>query len=171
MKMINKCLLAGFICFPMATFAESAISWKKPDNYRDIESSNETQTRFQNKVFKQLENHLANLSKELPDGQKLWLTVTDVDLAGQVLPGYAHGINDSRNIRVIKSIDYPKISFSYYVTDATGTVLTSGKENLKDMNFQSNLHTKRLRKDAFNFEKQMITDWFEKTFSAEVAKK
>ncbi len=169
MKKLTAMILGIGLAFSVS--ADSKISWQDPQAYRDIEAADESQRKFQQRVFKQLEQHLDKLSQVLPEGQKLWLNVTDLDLAGKVLPGYAHGINSVRDFRVTKRIDFPQISFSYRLTDANGKVLISGDETIKDMGFQDKIHSRKITRDHLGYEKRMLKEWFDTTFSQQVASK
>ncbi len=170
-KSMKKFIVILLLSFSAVSQAEVNVSWSEPENYRDIDATDESQSKFEKRVFKQFEEYFKELSKGLPTGQKLWIKVTDLDLAGRVLPGYAHGIDSNKQLRVIKRIDYPRIKFKYHVTDANGKVLSSNEVKLKDLGFQDGLQTRNKLRDNLRYEKDMIKDWFQKTFPREVAEK
>lgn len=172
--MKNLKLLVVFTLLMAATSigtAESSISWVDVEKYRDIKSSTQPQKKFEQRVFKQFEKYLNKLTQDLPDGQKLWLKVKDLDLAGEILPGYSYGINDSKDLRVVKRIYYPQIKFSYHLSDTNGKVLKSGSVELKDVGFQNQLQTRSLSRDPLGYEKRMIKEWFNSEFAQQVAMK
>lgn len=149
--------------------AEVEVEWKEPKKYRDIRPANESRAGFQKRVFNQLTEHLQKLAKELPEGQKLSLVVTDVDLAGQVWPGHFVGIDTASDVRLIKRIDIPRMAFSYKLTDSDGTVLKEGEANIKDMAFQDRSH-RSFSNDSLRYEKTMLRSWFQDTFPKMLAK-
>ncbi|WP_440874949.1 DUF3016 domain-containing protein [Thalassotalea sp. PLHSN55] len=149
---------------PMASAAESEVTWTNPDDYRDIRPGNtSTKKRFQEHVFSELEEHFAKLASKLPEDQKLIIDVTDVDLAGDVRIG---AINQ---IRIVKDIYHPRIKFSYQLVNADGSEVVADEINLKDMSFLSGSQM-RYRNDAFGYEKKMLDDWFNKTFKTMITK-
>jgi len=149
--------------------AEVEIEWKEPKNYRDIRPANGTKAGFQKRIFKQLEEHIHKLAQDLPDGQKLSLVVTDVDLAGQVWPGHFVGIDTASDVRLIKRIDIPRMTFSYKLTDGNGAVVQEGEAKIKDMAFQDRSH-RSFSNDSLRYEKTMLRHWFQDTFPNMLAK-
>lgn len=171
MKIIRITTVIASILSLSLNAGEASVRWSEPENYTDVEAVEQPQKKYQQRIFKKLDKHLNKLSKRLPQGQKLKLTVTDLDLAGKVLPGYAHGIDSPRDIRTIKGVYYPKIEFSYQLLDTTGAVLASGNEEIKDLAFQDRIQTRRMARDSLAYEKRMLTNWFNETFARKITKK
>ncbi len=157
-------VLIAVLISTQAIAATSEIKWVEPDKYRDIDAGEESKMKFRERVFTRFEKHFNKLADKLPEGQVLKIEVTDLDLAGSTLHG------GMKRIRVIKSIHFPRIDFSYQLVDATGAELKSANVELKDMNFMmgSNL---RYRNDFLGYEKKLLDDWFKKEFSEETVKK
>ncbi len=171
MKRFKVLVLSILITIPLQSFAGSSVKWSSPENYTDVEATDGSQKRFEKRVFNNLEKHLVKLSESLPSSQKLYITVEDLDLAGRVLPGYVSGFNDVRETRVIKSIDFPSIKFSYRVVGANEQEVSSGNVELQDLAFQNKIHTRKIARDYLGYEKRLLSDWFNKTFSEFVTKK
>ena len=111
---------------PMALAAESEITWNEVDDYRDLRPGNlSTKKKFQEHFFSDIEEHVAKLAVTLPEGQKLSMTVTDVDLAGDVR------IGSMSEVRIVKNIYHPRIEFSYKLTNADGSMVVEDSINLK----------------------------------------
>ena len=145
--------------------AQVEVTWEEPKSYRDVKPSNESRTRFRERTFKELDELFTELAEKLPDDQKLSITVTDLDLAGQVWPASFVGMGQSAaDVRIIKEIDIPRMSFSYVLTGGDNTVLKSEDVELKDMMFMNTVN-RRLASDNLNYEKNMIEDWFNDTFA------
>lgn len=140
-----------------ALAGEAKVTWQDPDNYTDVQPTNETKAGFQARVFRSLDEAFDSLAQKLPDGYNLQVTVTDLDLAGQVKPMRSPGGQD---IRVVKDIDWPRISFSYILSDQKGQQVAAGQENLKDMNFRSGINIDT--SDSFYYEKKLLRNWFNK---------
>lgn len=139
------------------------VEWLNPSDYSDIRPSNQSRTRFRETTFKHLEKHLEKLAIRLPEGQRLKLTVTNLDLAGQVWPGHMIGLGLSSDVRLIKRVDIPRMNFSYELLDESGVVIRAGEEKLKDMAFQERAIA-RYRNETLRYEKTMLKDWFVNNF-------
>lgn len=167
MKKLNVLLvsmLSVLAVAPNAMAADSEVKWTNPDEYRDIYPGEQGKKKFRERTFANLEKHIAKLANKLPEGQKLVLDVTDVDLAGDVHHG---GID---RIRIIKDIHFPRMTFTYKLVDGSDSVVKSGEAKLRDMNFM--MHTAlKYRSDSLGYEKKMLDDWFSDTFVETVAKK
>ncbi|MES2069412.1 MAG: DUF3016 domain-containing protein [Pseudomonadota bacterium] len=164
--MMNKylfSLLAIALSAGTACAGEAKVTWQDPDNYSDVRPANETKTGFQARVFKNLDQVFDSLAKKLPDGYKLQVVVTDLDLAGDVKPMRGPSGQD---IRVVKDIDWPRISFSYVLKDPQDQQVAAGKEDLKDMNFRS--HVSINTGDSFYYEGALLKDWFKKQQASKI---
>lgn len=167
MKKLTITLLAMFtvVLLPNVVYAAtSEVTWTDHEKYRDIHSGNEGRKHFRERTFKSFEKHFAKLAEDLPKGQTLKVNVTDVDLAGDTRSG---GINQ---LRIIKDIYFPRMNFSYELTDTDGSIITSGEIILKDMNFMMGSNSK-YRNKSLSYEKVMLDDWFAKTFKEFVVEK
>jgi hypothetical protein len=91
----------------------------------------------------------------LPAGQKLTVTFTDIDLAGDFEPWLGAQFDD---IRIVKSVYLPRLTFSFTLTDADGKVLKTGERRLVDLAFQTRI-TRYFGNDPLRYEKDMLTDW------------
>ena len=142
--------------------AEVNLEWQNPDKYRDIEANYlESQVVFQQRVIDELGHVIREAADEhLADRQRLNMTVTDIDLAGDVDYFFTRF---NQGVRVVTDLYFPSIEFSYELQDAQGNVIMSGEENVKDMGFQ--FSGSRYVSDApFGYEERLIEDWFQETF-------
>jgi hypothetical protein len=98
-------------------------------------------------------------SRALPEGQQLSVTITDVDLAGEVEPWRTGSAHDTR---IVKDIYTPRITLDYKLTDASGAVVKEGEARLTDLNFNMKLHANR--SDPRVHEKALIDDWVRAEF-------
>lgn len=164
MKSVNKLLtgsLIGCLFIPAVQAAEVSVTWQDPDSYRDIDPANQSRSAFRKSVFTQFEAYFAELAEDLPDDAKWDITVTNVDLAGQVWPASFVGVGSAAgDVRMVKRVDIPRIAFSYTLKDASGTVLKSADVSLKDMAFMERVSA-RSGNDNLRYERYMLKDWFE----------
>lgn len=161
-----KKLLAISLILPslLITFASAAsmpveVSWSNVDKYRDLRAVNEVKSKFQQRFFKEMGKHLNELAEQLPSGYKLTLDVDNVDLAGHIT--FVRG----QEIRVIKDMYYPNISFNYTLTDDKGQVVDQKATKAKGKAFMMNAST-QLGHRSFPYEKNLFSHWFNKELMA-----
>lgn len=139
------------------TAADITVEFQNPDNFRDVRDSLGGPTD---------ENALAALRTCLQDlaparlkaGQKLRVSFTEIDLAGDFLPG-----GNTDRIRIIQPIYLPRQEFTFALTDSAGQVLKQGTRTLTDQNFQAGV--RRIGSDQpYSYDKQLLEDWLRKEF-------
>ena len=151
--------------------AEVEITWQDPEKFDDVRSPSASRVKFRERIFKELDKYFNELAEDLPNGQKLVMNVTNVDLAGNVLPASFAGLGRSMSeVRVVKSIYIPRMSFSYQLLSSDGEVLQEEEVKLKDMSFL-NSHNRFFSSDTLRYEKNMIEEWFEDEFAKSDTKK
>lgn len=125
-------------------------NWEKYDDILDefLPSDQGEQT-----ILREMVRSMDDLAgREIPEGQHLTLTFTNIDLAGEFLPSH-------RELRTMKTIYPPRLVFTYSLTNSAGQVLKSGKADLTD-----DLYLQRIPidpDDPRHFEKAMMKDWME----------
>lgn len=159
MKSFNVVLISvsSLLLTFVSSAATSEVTWTNSDKYRDVDAGIGHRAKFKARTFAHFEKHFATLATKLPEGQTLLIDVQDVDLAGDV-----H--QNMQRVRVIKGVFFPRIKFSYQVIDSNKKSISSGDVNLKDMNFMMGSKL-RYNQDSLGYEKRMLDEWFEKTFS------
>jgi hypothetical protein len=139
--------------------ADITVEFKNPDNFRDVRESLGGST--DENALAALRTYLQqNAPAKLQAGQKLRVTFTDIDLAGD-FPGSGGGQYD--RVRIIRGIYIPRQEFSFELTDAAGQVLKQGTRTLTDLNFQAN--GIRIGSDqSYFYDKVLLEDWLKKEF-------
>lgn len=163
-------LIAAMMLFPLSVSAQQVeVEWLEPDSYRDIEAAQEGKERFRTRLFEALESNFQALGeRHLQEGTTLKLKVTDLDLAGQVMLEEVG--TEMRTVRRVRDSEYPRISFSYELTDESGSVMKSGEERLTGtLPGQGRLHraSRREGTDLVQHETAMMERWFRNTFKEE----
>ena len=137
----------------------ATVTFENPEKFTDVKDSISGTDKGRDYYLKLIRTTVEEQAKALlPAGQKLAITFTDIDLAGDYLPSMAA----NQDIRVIKDIYMPRMKFTYAITDATGAVVKEGKENLSDMTFMQNLNIAG-RNDPLFYDLTMLRDWLRKT--------
>jgi hypothetical protein len=140
------------------------INWQNPEKYSDVRSPSMSNAKYRAQVFKQLDEYFNELAADLTDNQTLKINVTNLDLAGQVWPASFVGLgHSSSDVRLIKSIDIPRMRFSYQLLDQSGVVIKEADADLKDMSFQDR-HNPFFNSESLRYEKNMVKQWFEREF-------
>jgi hypothetical protein len=136
---------------------QAEIKWVKPGSYDDIRSGEQNRKAFRERVFNSLEEHIVKLAINLPKEYSLKISVLNVDLAGEI------DFAGTRQIRVLKTPYFPRVTLSYQLLDSDKKLLKAGQDKLKNMNFLQNTNL-RYRKESLGHEKDMLDKWFKKTF-------
>ena len=156
--LIGSSLLSNF-----ASAGTVQVTWQDTDKYADIRPTNESRENFRKHVFQELGLVFEDLAKKLPDEVQWKVTVTDLDLAGEVRPVMMSAGND---IRIIKDIYWPRMSLSYVMTDGKGSVVAEGKEDISDMSFMM-IRPINMGNGSFPYEAKMLEDWFRKQLKSQ----
>ncbi|MDP5032030.1 MAG: DUF3016 domain-containing protein [Paraglaciecola sp.] len=160
----------ALISVPSFSQAEVEVNWQNPESYRDVRPTGESRKRFREHTFAELQDYIVKLAEQLPQGQKLTLNVTNLDLAGQVWPASFVGLGHSTNdVRVVKNIDIPRMSFSYTLTNKAGEIVQQAEVDLKDMAFMDRAN-RFFDSENLRYEKNMLKSWFDAEFPALVVK-
>jgi hypothetical protein len=147
-------LSLGALALPAS--AAVTVSFVQPENYRDLPFSPTDRAQ----VLKELGEHFAKLEKSLPAGQDLKIDVTDLDMAGRLVPNF----RTTQDLRVLHGgADWPHMTLRYTLT-ANGAVLSSGQDQLSDMAYLDRINSYS-DGDSLRYEKRMIDDWFRKKFA------
>jgi hypothetical protein len=133
-----------------------AVTFQDSDKYTDAweNQSTDTSPYYLDLLKTCLQTTAAPL---LAPGQKLAITVLDVDLAGDTRRDPLH------QIRVMTATTPPHIHLKFQLLDADGKVLREGDRRLSDLNYQDNL---RLPGDdePLYYDKQLLSTWVRNEF-------
>lgn len=131
------------------------VNYQEPANFTDFQESFDGTASgrqgYQDKLRRDIERIAPNYLQ--PD-QRLEITFTDVDLAGDFEPSNGP---DASEVRVISPNYPPHLKFQYILRDTAGTILQQGAANLTDLTFQNNIGVNR--QDTFFYEQQLIRSW------------
>lgn len=132
------------------------VSFHESDKFTDARShwGGETDRHYLDTLAKHLK---ATAAKQLAPGQKLEVTFTDVDLAGDFIPGDAR----RQDVRVIKEIYIPRQHLTFRVIDAEGRVVKDGERRLSDINFMNNISLVGRNEPLF-YDKELLSAWLNK---------
>jgi len=133
------------------------IEFADPENYSDIRDGFTSSEKGEAAHLEGIEQYVQKRAKKyLPADQKLEITFTNIDLAGDFEPWGA----DMDDVRIVKDIYPPRIDLQFRVRDAKGNVIKEGERKLRDLSFMMNLRLNN--HDPLRYEKTLIDDWMRK---------
>jgi hypothetical protein len=136
----------------------------EPEKFTDVKDGYMGSDKGRDSTLELLKEYLTTRgSKGLRPGQKLAITFTDVDLAGDFEPWRGAQWGD---VRIVKDIYPPRVAFAFRLTDAEGKVVKEGKRDLRDLAFMMKL-TMGFRDDPLRHEKALLDDWLSDEFRPE----
>lgn len=140
---------------PASSPARVEVNFENPDKFTDAADAPRGSDFGREQNLGELRDYIVKrASAVLPPDQRLSVTITDVDLAGEIEPWRTGGAQD---VRIIKEVYVPRIELSYRVTDGTGAVVKEGQRALRDLTFTMRLHVNR--NDPRVYEKELLDDW------------
>ena len=138
------------VCAPAQAAGSVEVHWLAPETFSDAGRNALDRER----TLADLELLIKQLGAQLPDGQTLTLDVSDVDLAGEIMPGRLH------DIRVLRDrADWPRMKL-HFTLRAGATVLKAGEAQLADMGYMHGPPAS----GGYVFEQRMIERWFKSEF-------
>jgi hypothetical protein len=145
----------------VAAPARVTVNFFEPEKFRDVGRSYLPNERDRDADLAEIRSYVVSqASRILPEGQRLEVTFTDIDMAGEFEPWRGPSYTD---VRIIKDIYMPRMSLAFRVVDADGNVLKEGKRELSDPSFNQKLVLDR--NDTYRHEKELINDWLRAEFS------
>jgi hypothetical protein len=131
------------------------ITFDHPEQFTDVKDADAPTERGRDEILGRIRAYLISQARIwLPAGDRLALTFTDIDLAGDFEPWHGSAWDE---VRVVKAIYPPGFKFSYTVTDASGRTLRSGTEDIRDLAFQQRITIDS--SDPLHYEKDVLSDW------------
>lgn len=162
------CVLAGLTAAVTGFAAESAtkadqqteVTFSHPEKFADVKDAYLGTEKGRDAVLSQLRDYIVQKAqKYVPAGDKLEVTVTDVDLAGDFEPWRGP---EAQDVRIVKDIYPPKIDLEYKLVGPGGKAVMENKRQLRDLAFMMKLSINR--DDNLRFEKALIDDWLRNDF-------
>lgn len=143
--------------------SRTEVTFFEPEHFTDARDNNDTD-KGRDYILGELKRHLEERAQTyIPEGAKLSVTITDVDLAGQFEPWRGPAAAD---VRIVKEIYPPRIKLSFRLTDANGDVTKQGDRELANMNFLMTA-APTLISDPYRHDKALIDDWLRTEFRHE----
>lgn len=133
------------------------LSFETPERYTDLRAAGESQVRFQTRTLEGFQRIFVELAAELPVGYSWHVTVTDIDLAGEV-----NAIGGSEAIRMVHPSYPPRIEFNHQLLDEQSQIILGGDETLQDLSFMQRPPRPAQRHHGLQHEYTLLKRWFER---------
>ena len=136
------------------------VQWTDPAQFSEIQrSGNRWEARRGTWVVDLAKYLRKRASVRLPAGERLEVTITDIERAGNFEPGRAR----TDSIRYMRDIYPPRIALDFKLVGADGGVIAQGSRKLSDLGYlQRNLRP--TDSDPLRYEKQLLDDWLREEF-------
>ena len=146
-------LSASGLAFGAADVPEQVtVAFAHPEKFSDLQDRRYPDERvtqgYMDDLRRFIETHAAG---ELGPDRKLEVTITDIDMAGELR------ISGLRDVRVLRSSTPPRINLSFRIVDAGGQVLKSGDRRLTDLSYQ--FPETWTADTSLFYEKKLLQNW------------
>lgn len=142
------------------TIARAEVLFFEPQKFTDVKDSSMGDSE-RTTYLEQIRDHLLEQAKYyVPEGHKLAVTFTDIDMAGDFEPWRGPRWDD---VRIVKDIYPPRMTLTFRLTDAEGKVVKEGKRELRDLAFMMKI-SMSFRDDSVRHEKALLDDWLRAEF-------
>lgn len=152
-------LTAGFAPFLVAAAKAPdnvTVTFQDPDKFTDVRETGSTITSIY--YLDELRHCLQQTASPLlAPGQKLAITVTDIDLAGENL------FNQPHMIRIMKDLYPPRVHLKFQLLAADGRVLKEGERKLQDLDYLMQAGRPGSQ-DPLYYDKELLKRWLQNEF-------
>lgn len=168
MKVVRTSLAALALCLAVggAAAQESRVSvvWANPEKYTDFKVSCVSRAADARALRDELTRFLQEVgARRVLEGQRLEITVTNIDMAGEIETWRTPGRCD---LRVMRDIYPPRIDLQFKLTGADGAEVRAGARQLRDINYLT--HAAPVTADQLRDEKALLRDWLQKELREEI---
>lgn len=143
-----------------------AVAWADPATFTELRPGPNRYDSGRGSWLTDLAKHMRKRAEaQLPAGERLQLTIVDVDRAGDFEPW--RGMRQ-QDIRIIRDIYPPRMTVQYQRFDANGTLIAEGERKITDPAFLVNA-SPISDTDPLRYEKRMVDSWLRRELRDPVA--
>jgi Protein of unknown function (DUF3016) len=135
-----------------------AVTFVQPERYTDPRASCVSREADTRALLAELQTYLtATATPRLAPGQRLEVTVTDIDMAGEFETWRGPGRCDTR---IVKDVYPPRIDLSFRLLGADGAAVRGNRRQLRDASFLDGATP--VTADHLRYEKALLRDWLQR---------
>jgi hypothetical protein len=133
-----------------------SVRWNDPAGFAELRNSTNRHEAARGDWLPELAQYLRKRAEaRLAAGERLELTIVDVDRAGEYEPWHGFDFHDTR---IVRDIYPPRMTVQFAHVGADGQVLAQGERKLTDPGFLTGAMPID-GNDPLRFEKRMIDSW------------
>lgn len=145
---------------PTPASLKTDVVFVHPEHFTDLKAERINSDRDREFILGQLRDALVRQAESsLAAGERLAVTVTDVDLAGAFEPWQDQRLAD---IRILRENSPPRVELDFRLSGPDGSVLAAGQRELIRPGYLSS--TAVPSSDPLRFDKQLLRDWVRREF-------
>jgi len=146
---------ASALAAPAAEPPRVEVTFDHPERFTDIKDAYVPSDRGEQALLEQIRAFIVSRATPMvPEGFRLAMTFSDIDLAGEYEPWRGP---EWDMVRIIRPVYPPAFRFTFAVTDRSGKVVRQGSEFLRDVSFQ--YRSVFDESDGLRYEKAALEDW------------
>lgn len=143
-----------------------SVAWADPASFTEVRHSRNHLDSERGSWLTDLAKYMRKRAEaQLPAGERLQLTIVDIDRAGDYEPWRSLNQQD---VRIIRDIYPPRMTVQYKRFDASGKVVAEGERKITDPAFLVNAAPFN-DTDPLRYEKRMIDSWLRRELRDPVA--
>ncbi|MGY1408183.1 MULTISPECIES: DUF3016 domain-containing protein [unclassified Luteimonas] len=132
------------------------VQWTDPSNFTDLKFSGNRWRAAQGSWVEQLAEHMRDSAeKRLPEGERLEVTITDLNRAGRYEPWRGMNMQD---VRFVRDHYPPSMALQFKHYGADGQLIAEGSREMRDTGFLMG-GGNAASHDNLYYEKRMIDGW------------
>lgn len=133
-----------------------SVAWADPATFRELRYSQNRYDAARGGWLTDLAEYMRKRAEaQLPSGERLDITITDVDRAGDYEPWRGPNLHD---VRIVRDIYPPRMTVQVRHFDASGALVSEGERKLSDPAYLTGVQPIR-ESDPLRYEKRMIDSW------------
>jgi hypothetical protein len=133
-----------------------SVHWNDPSTFTEVRLSSNRWAASEGDWLNELAQYMRKRAQQqLAPGERLDLTIVDIDRAGQFEPWQGPNL---QNTRIIRDRYPPRMTVDFRRFDANGAVVAEGERKLTDPAFMINASPIN-NTDPLRYEKRMIDSW------------
>jgi hypothetical protein len=152
--------IAGLALTPKPEFRTSVVFFE-PEKFTEVSDRYLGSDQGRDDILNLLKDYLQERAQNfVREGEKLSITITDVDLAGEYEPWHRGFAQD---VRIVKDLYPPRIKLAFKLTAADGTVIKEGARDLRNHSFLASSGLPN--NESYRHEKALLDDWLRAEFA------
>jgi DUF3016 family protein len=163
MKTVRTSLAVFALCLAVSGTAAAqdsrvSVVFANPETYTDLKVTCVSGDADARGLMSDLERFLREAAaRRVPEGQRLEITVTNIDMAGEIESWRGPGRCD---LRLMTDVCPPRVDLQFRILGADGAELRAGTRRLRDSNYLT--HAAPVTADQLRYEKALLLDWLQK---------